>query len=172
MECHFPHGINQFIIIRVLHVEKWRPLHFSPTDTIREEQLFKPTLGPFASDMVLVNITFSSVVLSVAACNARGFNVQELSSQNGSKTFTLQVPFMDPLVTKTVSIVPQLGTFAYSKLGLKLFLSGATTSILCFSFLQNRKKQGRPSIPFTCSSACGPCQSCHRLLTLRIWMLL
>ncbi|KAK0137803.1 Zona pellucida sperm-binding protein 2 [Merluccius polli] len=69
--------------------------------TIPGERLFKVTLGPFATDMALVNITFSSVVLSVAECNARGFNVQELVSQSGFKTFMLQVPFMDPLVMKT-----------------------------------------------------------------------
>jgi hypothetical protein len=68
--------------------------------------LFRVSLGTFAADVVLWNITLSGVVLSVAECNARGFNVQELGSQNGFKTFTLQVPFTDPLVLKTVSFRP------------------------------------------------------------------
>ncbi|CAL8315679.1 unnamed protein product [Lota lota] len=79
-------------------------------NTIGEEQLFRVSLGPFAPDMELLTLTLSSVVLSVAECNARGFDVQELGSQNGFKTFTLQVPFMDPLVLKTKGV----GTTRYS----------------------------------------------------------
>ncbi|CAL8392191.1 unnamed protein product [Arctogadus glacialis] len=79
-------------------------------DTVQGEHLFRVSLGTFAADVVWWNITLSGVVLSVAECNARGFNVQELGSQNGFKTFTLQVPFTDPLVLKT----NEEGTTLYS----------------------------------------------------------
>ncbi|XP_056437863.1 uncharacterized protein LOC130374906 [Gadus chalcogrammus] len=70
-------------------------------NTVQGEHLFRVSLGTFAADVALWNMTLSGVVLSVAECNARGFNVQELGSQNGFKTFTLQVPFTDSLVLKT-----------------------------------------------------------------------
>ncbi|XP_034018728.1 uncharacterized protein LOC117503579 [Thalassophryne amazonica] len=67
-------------------------------DTVPEEQVFKMVLGSLAPDVVLVNITFPNEILSVADCNIRGFNVQEHMSYNGSKVFTLQVPFTDRVV--------------------------------------------------------------------------
>lgn len=82
---------------------------FCPTDTVAEEKVFKALLGPFASDVMLVNITFSTEVLSVADCNIRGFNVQEHQSKNGSKAFTLEVPFTDPVVLLTVCFTLGLG---------------------------------------------------------------
>ncbi|XP_071396804.1 uncharacterized protein [Centroberyx affinis] len=67
-------------------------------NTVPEERMFKVLLGPLGSDVALVNISTSAGVLSVADCNARGFNVQEHDSRNGSKAFTLQVPFTDAVV--------------------------------------------------------------------------
>uniref|UniRef100_A0A667XWR0 Uncharacterized LOC115356181 n=1 Tax=Myripristis murdjan TaxID=586833 RepID=A0A667XWR0_9TELE len=67
-------------------------------NTVPEERIFKVLLGPLGSDVALVNITFPTEVLSVADCNVRGFNVLEHESHNGSKAFTLQVPFTDPVV--------------------------------------------------------------------------
>uniref|UniRef100_A0A3Q3KDK6 ZP domain-containing protein n=1 Tax=Monopterus albus TaxID=43700 RepID=A0A3Q3KDK6_MONAL len=65
--------------------------------TVPEERVFKVMLGPLGFNVALVNITLSSEVLSVADCNARGFNVLEHISPNSSlKVFTLQVPFTDP----------------------------------------------------------------------------
>uniref|UniRef100_A0A3Q3KDJ3 ZP domain-containing protein n=1 Tax=Monopterus albus TaxID=43700 RepID=A0A3Q3KDJ3_MONAL len=66
--------------------------------TVPEERVFKVMLGPLGFNVALVNITLSSEVLSVADCNARGFNVLEHISPNSSlKVFTLQVPFTDPV---------------------------------------------------------------------------
>ncbi|CAK6979205.1 uncharacterized protein LOC128376852 [Scomber scombrus] len=68
-------------------------------NTLPEEQIFKVKIGPYASDVTLVNITFPSEVLSVGDCNVRGFNVQEHKSHNSSfKVITLQVPFTDRVV--------------------------------------------------------------------------
>uniref|UniRef100_A0A3Q1IY74 ZP domain-containing protein n=1 Tax=Anabas testudineus TaxID=64144 RepID=A0A3Q1IY74_ANATE len=68
-------------------------------ETVPNKQIFKLILGPFGTDVALINITFPSEVLSVAECNVRGFNVMELMSPNSSsKVFILQVPFMDPVV--------------------------------------------------------------------------
>lgn len=62
------------------------------------------TIGPFASDVTLVNITFPSEVLSVGDCIVRGFKVQEHKSHNSSfKVITLQVPFTDRVVLQMVS---------------------------------------------------------------------
>lgn len=66
-------------------------------------------LGPVASDVALINITFPSEVLSVVDCNVRGFNVLEHISPNGSsKVFTLEVPFTDRVVLQTVNFTLNL----------------------------------------------------------------
>uniref|UniRef100_A0A6Q2XVN5 ZP domain-containing protein n=1 Tax=Esox lucius TaxID=8010 RepID=A0A6Q2XVN5_ESOLU len=70
----------------------------TPLDAVPEQALvFK--LGTFNLDVELVNVTLSTGVLTVAECNARGFNVQEeMSEDNLSKSFSMAVPFMDPAV--------------------------------------------------------------------------
>ncbi|XP_068610217.1 uncharacterized protein [Brachionichthys hirsutus] len=79
--------------------------------TVPEERLFKVLFGPFVSDVVLVNVSFPSAVLSVSGCNARGFNVLERMSPDGSsKVFTLEVPFADGVVLQT----EETGTTVYS----------------------------------------------------------
>uniref|UniRef100_UPI0037E87E56 uncharacterized protein n=1 Tax=Semicossyphus pulcher TaxID=241346 RepID=UPI0037E87E56 len=80
-------------------------------NTVPEEQVFKVLLGPFGSDVALMNITFPSEVLSVADCKVRGFNVLEHASPNSSsKVFTLEVPFTDPVVLQA----REVGITAYS----------------------------------------------------------
>uniref|UniRef100_A0A3P8YDQ7 ZP domain-containing protein n=1 Tax=Esox lucius TaxID=8010 RepID=A0A3P8YDQ7_ESOLU len=73
-------------------------LNYTPLDAVPEQALvFK--LGTFNLDVELVNVTLSTGVLTVAECNARGFNVQEeMSEDNLSKSFSMAVPFMDPAV--------------------------------------------------------------------------
>lgn len=66
--------------------------------------MFDVLLGSFLPDVELVNITFSTTVLTVAEATARGFIIQEHRFQNGSKAILLQVPFSDPFVIKTVSV--------------------------------------------------------------------
>ncbi|XP_051952187.1 uncharacterized protein LOC127622214 isoform X2 [Xyrauchen texanus] len=68
-----------------------------------DQRVFDVLLGTFLHDVQLVNITFSTGVLTVAEANARGFNVQEHRFQNGSKAFRLQVPFSDTVVVTTQS---------------------------------------------------------------------
>lgn len=66
--------------------------------------MFKVLLGPFGSDVALMNISFPYEVLSVADCIARGFTVLEhMSPNSSSKVFMLEVPFTDPVVSQTVS---------------------------------------------------------------------
>ncbi|KAM6992413.1 uncharacterized protein LKV04_008474 [Tautogolabrus adspersus] len=68
-------------------------------NTIPEERVFKVLLGPFGSDVALMNITFPSEVLSVADCHVRGINVLEhMSPNSSSKVFILEVPFTDRVV--------------------------------------------------------------------------
>ncbi|XP_056284521.1 uncharacterized protein LOC130202792 [Pseudoliparis swirei] len=74
------------------------PLLYRPPqvidNTVPEEQIFKMTLGPFCSDVTLMNITFPSEVLSIADCSARGLKVLEhKSAKSCSKMFNLEVPF-------------------------------------------------------------------------------
>ncbi|XP_051510317.1 uncharacterized protein LOC127415587 [Myxocyprinus asiaticus] len=73
--------------------------------TAVDQKVFDVLLGTFLYDVELVNITFSTGVLTVVEANARGFNVQEQRFQNGSKAFRLQVPFSDPVVTTQVDLV-------------------------------------------------------------------
>ncbi|XP_062396190.1 uncharacterized protein LOC134087006 [Sardina pilchardus] len=77
-----------------------RPPHVLDS-TVPDERVFDVTLGTFLHDVILVNITFTTGVLTVAEANARGFNVQEHRFPNGSKTFSLRVPFSDPVVLKS-----------------------------------------------------------------------
>ncbi|XP_023270767.1 uncharacterized protein LOC111661437 [Seriola lalandi dorsalis] len=80
-------------------------------NTVPEEWIFKVLLGPFGSDVALMNITFPSEVLSVADCSARGFKVLEhMSPNSSSKVFTLEVPFTDPVVQQT----REMGVTVYS----------------------------------------------------------
>ncbi|XP_062324228.1 uncharacterized protein LOC134025304 [Osmerus eperlanus] len=65
---------------------------------VPEEGVFKVELGTFLQDVELINITFLDGVLSVAECNDRGFNIEELSFPNGSKSIALTVPFTDRAV--------------------------------------------------------------------------
>ncbi|XP_077409480.1 uncharacterized protein LOC144039721 isoform X2 [Vanacampus margaritifer] len=70
-------------------------------DTVPEEKVFKMVIGPFASDVSLLNITFANEIVSVHGCNERGFNVQERLSQSGGLKFiSLQVPFADGVVQR------------------------------------------------------------------------
>ncbi|XP_044025914.1 uncharacterized protein LOC122863455 [Siniperca chuatsi] len=80
-------------------------------NTVPEEGVFKVLLGPFGSDVALMNITFSSEVLSVADCNVRGFNVLEhMFPNSSSKAFTVEVPFTDRAVLQT----REMGITVYS----------------------------------------------------------
>uniref|UniRef100_A0A8C7SEN3 ZP domain-containing protein n=1 Tax=Oncorhynchus mykiss TaxID=8022 RepID=A0A8C7SEN3_ONCMY len=66
--------------------------------TVPEQAVFVLELGTFNLDVELLNITFPTMVLTVAECNARGFNVREQRSpDNTLKTFRLEVPFSDPV---------------------------------------------------------------------------
>uniref|UniRef100_A0A3P9KZA9 Uncharacterized LOC101170068 n=1 Tax=Oryzias latipes TaxID=8090 RepID=A0A3P9KZA9_ORYLA len=70
-------------------------------NTVPAERMFKMALGHFALDVVLLNITFGSEVLSVTDCMARGFNIMEHLSHNDTmRVYSLQVPFTDPAVSK------------------------------------------------------------------------
>uniref|UniRef100_A0A8C8JDZ8 ZP domain-containing protein n=1 Tax=Oncorhynchus tshawytscha TaxID=74940 RepID=A0A8C8JDZ8_ONCTS len=74
------------------------------SDTVPEQAVFVLELGTFNLDVELLNITFPTMVLTVAECNARGFNVQEQRSpDNTLKTFRMEVPFSDPVVFKEVA---------------------------------------------------------------------
>lgn len=76
------------------------PLCYS--DTVPEDRVFSVLLGTFLHDVELRNITFSTGVLTVEECHARGFTVQEHSFPNGTKGFSLQVPFDADVVLKHV----------------------------------------------------------------------
>ncbi|XP_033504946.2 uncharacterized protein LOC117270995 [Epinephelus lanceolatus] len=68
-------------------------------NTVPKERIFKVLLGPFGTDVALMNITLPSEVLSMADCSVRGFNVLEhMSPNSSSKVFTLEVPFTDHAV--------------------------------------------------------------------------
>ncbi|CAL8315674.1 unnamed protein product [Lota lota] len=68
-------------------------------ETIPKEGMFKVWFGTLLHDVNLVNITFSTGVLSFEECKAKGF-LQEQKYSNGSKFYLLQVPFSDDVVLK------------------------------------------------------------------------
>uniref|UniRef100_A0A665WE19 Uncharacterized LOC115038229 n=1 Tax=Echeneis naucrates TaxID=173247 RepID=A0A665WE19_ECHNA len=80
-------------------------------NTVPEQWLFKVLVGPFGSDVALMNITFPSEILSVTDCVARGFSILEhISPNSSSKVFTLEVPFTDPVVQQ----MREMSTMVYS----------------------------------------------------------
>ncbi|XP_016353310.1 zona pellucida protein AX 1 isoform X4 [Sinocyclocheilus anshuiensis] len=86
-----------------------RPPHFVDFTDV-DQRVFDVLLGPFLYDIELVNITFSTGVLTVAEVNARGINIQEQRFQNGSKAFRLQVPFSDSFVRTQADLVVRVYT--------------------------------------------------------------
>lgn len=64
--------------------------------------MFSVLVGSFLQDVELRNITFPTGVLTVEESKARGFTIQEHGFSNGTKSFSLQVPFDDDVVLKHV----------------------------------------------------------------------
>lgn len=86
-------------------------------DTAPEKQYFDVLLGSFGPDVLLMNISFPTGVLSVEECNARGFDILEHTFPGSNfKFFTLQVPFADPSVLQMASFNGGVG-------GLNLLIS-------------------------------------------------
>ncbi|KAM8832949.1 uncharacterized protein AB9W97_003803 isoform 2-T2 [Spinachia spinachia] len=73
--------------------------HFQES-TVPEARMFRCVVGTFLHDVVLKNITFSTGVLTVDATNARGFIIQEHKYANGTKGYSLSVPFDADVVLK------------------------------------------------------------------------
>lgn len=92
---------NFLVLFKIRFAEKVQTGH-SFSDTLPEDRVFSVHLGTFLHDVELRNITFSTGVLTVEECSTRGFTVQEHSFPNGSKTFSLQVPFDADVVLKHV----------------------------------------------------------------------
>ncbi|XP_037305478.2 zona pellucida protein AX 1 [Pungitius pungitius] len=69
-------------------------------NTVPEARVFSVVLGTFLHDVVLKNITFSTGVLTVDESNARGFTIQEHKYANGTKDYSLSVPFDADVVLK------------------------------------------------------------------------
>ncbi|MGH0181793.1 UNVERIFIED_CONTAM: hypothetical protein FKN15_019492 [Acipenser sinensis] len=80
------------------------PFHASATSyTVPKARGFNVTLGTFLPDVELVKIIVGPETLTVPEANLKGYNVQEHVFPNGSKTYTLQVPFEDPNVKQKVT---------------------------------------------------------------------
>lgn len=117
-------------------------------------------LGSFGPDVVLINISIPTGVLSVEECNARDFNILEHTFPgSSSKFFTLQVPFADPSVQRKASFQSAL----YKQVGF----------INSFHFYPhpNRENRGWLSSVFTWPLACWSCQSSLRFPIRLISML-
>ncbi|MGH0168619.1 UNVERIFIED_CONTAM: hypothetical protein FKN15_055063 [Acipenser sinensis] len=72
-------------------------------NTVPKARGFNVTLGTFLPDVELVKIIVGPETLTVPEANLKGYNVQEHVFPNGSKTYTLQVPFEDPNVKQKVT---------------------------------------------------------------------
>ncbi|MGH0167278.1 UNVERIFIED_CONTAM: hypothetical protein FKN15_056986 [Acipenser sinensis] len=72
-------------------------------NTVPKARVFNVTLGTFLPDVELVKIIVGPETLTVPEPNLKGYNVQEHVFPNGSKTYTLQVPFEDPNVKQKVT---------------------------------------------------------------------
>ncbi|XP_074471789.1 uncharacterized protein LOC141756156 [Sebastes fasciatus] len=76
-----------------------RPPHVQD-NSVPEARVFSVLVGSFLQDVELRNITFPTGVLTVEESKARGFTIQEHGFSNGTKSFSLQVPFDDDVVLK------------------------------------------------------------------------
>uniref|UniRef100_A0A4W5P5K7 Zona pellucida protein AX 2 n=1 Tax=Hucho hucho TaxID=62062 RepID=A0A4W5P5K7_9TELE len=158
--------------------------NYTPLDAVPEQAVFMLELGTFNLDVELLNITFPTMVLTVAECNTRGFNVQEERSlDNTLKTFRMEVPFSDPVVFKEkrpeqgvttftlqliygLVILPEYAPFSHSAvvdavlLDIECFSNGTMTALAV-------KVESAPSLnpsQLTLSDpACGPTYSDDRL---------
>lgn len=99
------------------------------SDTVPEEEVFTILLGAFLNDVVLKNIAFSTGVLTVEECKAAGFLIRERGYPNGTKGFSIQVPFDDDVVLKYVREVARM---AY-----RVSLSWLSGSLFSRQHLQN-----------------------------------
>lgn len=70
--------------------------------TVPESRVFSVQVGTFLQDVELRNITFFTGTFSVEECNKRGFKVQEQIFPNGTKRFSLRVPFDEDVVKEHV----------------------------------------------------------------------
>lgn len=103
---HHRDGKSHFLV-KTLKIHLWRgggskPSPFCSSDTVTEDRVFSVHLGTFLHDVELRNITFSTGVFTPEECKARGFNVQKHSFPNGTKSFSLKVPFDADVVLKNV----------------------------------------------------------------------
>uniref|UniRef100_A0AAV2KBB5 ZP domain-containing protein n=1 Tax=Knipowitschia caucasica TaxID=637954 RepID=A0AAV2KBB5_KNICA len=94
-------------------------------DTDPSEGLFRVTIGPFAPDVVLFNISFPSETLTQEQFVYRGFRIQEHGLDPGSlKTITVHLPLGDSAV------------FSTTHSGLTLFSAHVTFGFLVLPELQ------------------------------------
>ncbi|XP_055005484.1 uncharacterized protein LOC110173919 isoform X2 [Boleophthalmus pectinirostris] len=79
------------------------PLLYLPPQVSHDlqENMFKVSIGPFAPDVILLNISFPSESLSLEQSISRGFTVQEQTQEHSSlKTFSVHMPLTDRAVLK------------------------------------------------------------------------
>ncbi|MGH0162575.1 UNVERIFIED_CONTAM: hypothetical protein FKN15_043105 [Acipenser sinensis] len=72
-------------------------------NTVPKARVFNVTQGTFLPDVELGKIIVGPETLTVPEANLKGYNVQEHVFPNGSKTYTLQVPFEDPNVKQKLT---------------------------------------------------------------------
>lgn len=96
-------------------------MSFCSSDTVPEARVFTVVLGTFLHDVVLKNITFSTGVLTVEEGNARGFTIQEHRYKNGTKGYSLSVPFDSDVVLKKVrQIYRSILLFSHTNFGVSV----------------------------------------------------
>nr|XP_056720067.1 uncharacterized protein LOC130490263 [Euleptes europaea] len=66
--------------------------------TVPEKGYFDVSLGNFLPDVALVTVTIGGKLLTPEELPSRGCNLAEAPHPNGTRAFTLKVPFDDPLV--------------------------------------------------------------------------
>ncbi|KAF7690540.1 zona pellucida protein AX 1 [Silurus meridionalis] len=90
-----------------------RPLLVLDSKYPADSEVFSIMLGSFLPDVELLNITLSTGVISVEEANRKGFNLQEHLFPDGSKAFSIHVPFSDPAVLRT-NINPMNIVYSFS----------------------------------------------------------
>ncbi|XP_062406280.1 uncharacterized protein LOC134097420 [Sardina pilchardus] len=88
-----------------------RPPHVTDYTVAEEGGVFKMVLGMFLPDVELTSITIGSAEITALEAAANGFDIRQHGFPNGSKAFSLEVPFTHPAVIKEI---PNVRTTIYT----------------------------------------------------------
>ncbi|XP_053316428.1 uncharacterized protein LOC128484134 [Spea bombifrons] len=93
-------GVTKYTIIKDIISPFLRRPPIVTNETMKGTQIFNVTIGTFLPDVLLVNLTFERLTLTIDEAVKLGYTVSTRQQPNGNVTFILKVPFNDTNVKK------------------------------------------------------------------------